>query len=87
MRYVYTFRNSDGRRHLGRIDLSNRQFQPIAELPTEWTPSNRINQTIRLSLSYDGKSLALPVSKPGGDIWLLEGFALPPSLWQRLWRQ
>jgi hypothetical protein len=86
MRYIYAIRNSEGKRQLGRVDLSNTQFQPLADVPVDWLPGNRINQTIRLSLSHDGKSLALPVSKPGGDIWLLDGFALPPTLWQRLWR-
>ena len=87
MRYVYTFRLSDGRRQLVRLDLTSGQFQPIVEMPNDWVPSNRISPTLLLSLSYDGKSLALPVARPSGDIWLLDGFAPPPSLWQRLWRK
>jgi Tol biopolymer transport system component len=62
MRYIYAIRNSEGKRQLGRVDLSNTQFQPLADVPVDWLPGNRINQTIRLSLSHDGKSLALPVS-------------------------
>ncbi len=39
----------------------------------------------RLTVSPDGKFLAGTVASSEGDIWILDGFQPPRSLWARLW--
>jgi hypothetical protein len=38
----------------------------------------------RLSLSHDGKSILTAVSRPTGDIWILEGLRPPQTWWKSL---
>jgi dipeptidyl aminopeptidase/acylaminoacyl peptidase len=87
VRYIYTIRKADEKRQLGRLDWKGGAFQPIVDIPLEWVFRGTILQTISLSLSHDGKSLATTLQKPSGDIWILDGFQLPPTLWRRLWRK
>jgi hypothetical protein len=84
MRFLYAIRNKDGKRELGKLDWKSGAFQPIVAVPLEWIFVGPLLGTNRLSLAPDGKSLAATIVKTTGDIWILEGFQQPPSLWQRL---
>lgn len=87
MRFIYTIRNANGKRQLGKLDWKGGKFQPLTDIPAEWTINTPRLGGARLSLSPDGKSLAATVIRPTGDIWILEGFQPPPTLWQRLLRR
>jgi serine/threonine protein kinase len=86
MRYIYAIRNANGKRQLGKLDWKSGAFQPLTDIPAEWTINTPRLGGARLSLSPDGTSLAVTVVRPIGDIWILEGFQPPPTLWQRLMR-
>jgi hypothetical protein len=86
MRYIYAIRNANRKRQLGKLDWKSGAFQSLTEIPAEWTINTPVGNAVRLSLSPDGKSLATTVVKRIGDIWILEGFQPPPTLWQRLLR-
>jgi Tol biopolymer transport system component len=86
MQYIYTIRSAHGKRQLGKLDWKSGAFQPLTEIPAEWIINTPDLGGARLSLSPDGKSLAATVPKRTGDIWILEGFQPPPTLWQRLLR-
>jgi hypothetical protein len=62
-------------------------FQAIIDVPVEWGFNTPAFLAVRLSLSSDGKSLATTVIRSTGDIWILDGFQSPPTLWQRLLRR
>jgi Tol biopolymer transport system component len=84
MRFLYAIRNRDRKRELGKLDWKSGSFQPIVAVPLEWKFAGPLLGTNRLSLAPDGKSLAATIVKTTGDIWILEGFQQPPSLWRRL---
>jgi hypothetical protein len=84
MRFLYVIRNKDGKRELGKLDWKSGVFQPIVAVPLDWQAAGPVLGTSRLSLAPDGKSLATSIVKITGDIWILDGFQQPPSLWQRL---
>jgi eukaryotic-like serine/threonine-protein kinase len=86
-RYVYVIRNADGKRQLGKMDWRSGVFQPIVEIPNEWIFEAMFYPSVGLSLAPDGKSLATTLQKNTGDIWILDGFQAPPTLWQRLFRR
>jgi hypothetical protein len=86
IRYIYAIRDADGRRQLGQLDWKGGAFQPIVDVPLELVIRDRSLYTVRLSLAPDGKSLATTIQKPSGDIWILDGFQPPPTLFQRLVR-
>ena len=86
MRFLYAIRNKDGKRELGKLDWKRGAFQPIVGVPLEWGFNGPLLGSSRLSLAPDGKSLATTLAKQTGEIWILEGFQEPPSLWQRLVR-
>jgi dipeptidyl aminopeptidase/acylaminoacyl peptidase len=87
MRYIYVIRNANNKRQLGKLDLKSGIFRPLTDVPVEWTINTPSLGGARLSLSPDGKSLAVTVVKTIGDIWILEGFQSSLSLWQRLPRR
>jgi hypothetical protein len=39
----------------------------------------------RLSVSHDGKSIVFTAEAGDADIWILDGFKPPRTLWERLW--
>jgi serine/threonine protein kinase len=86
IRYIYAIRNADGKRELGKLEWKRGTFQPIVDVPEEWGFNTPAFGAVRLSLSSDGKSLATTVIRYTGDIWILDGFQPPPTLWQRLLR-
>jgi Tol biopolymer transport system component len=86
MRYIYAIRNANGKRQLGRLDWKSGEFRPLTDIPAEWGINTPRLGGARLSLSPDGTSLAATVLRPTGDIWILDGFQPPPTLWQRLMR-
>jgi Tol biopolymer transport system component len=86
MHFIYAIRDKDGKRELGKLDWKSGAFQPIVAVPLEWTFGPPDLGGERLSLAPDGKSLATTIAKLTGEIWILEGFQEPPTLWQRLMR-
>lgn len=82
-RYIYVIRKG-GKRELGRLDWRSGVFQPIVEIPADWILATGAVASNGLSLAPDGKSLATTLQKLTGDIWILDGFQPPPTLWQRL---
>ncbi len=86
IRFLYVIRTKEGKRELGKLDWRSGAFQPITPLPLGWTINSDFLGSARMSLTQDGKSLATTIAKNTGDIWILEGFQQPPSLWQRLTR-
>jgi hypothetical protein len=84
IRYIYTIRNADGKRQLGKLEWKRGTFQPTIDVPIEWGFNTPAFGAVRLSLSSDGRSLATTVIRSTGDIWILDGFQSPPTLWQRL---
>ena len=84
--YIYAIRNADGKLQLGKLDWKSGVFQPVSEIPGDWLINTPLGGAARLSLSLDRKSLAITVAKRIGDIWILESFQPPPTLWQRLLR-
>jgi hypothetical protein len=86
IRYIYAIRNADGKRQLGKLEWGKGAFQPIVDVPKEWVFNTPQFGAVRLSLSSDGTSLATTVARSAGDIWILDGFRPPPTLWQRLLR-
>jgi hypothetical protein len=84
IRYIYAIRNADGKRQLGKLEWKRGTFQAIIDVPVEWRFNTPAFLAVRLSLSSDGKSLATTVVRSTGDIWILDGFQSPPTLWQRL---
>src|SRR5215831_1249491 len=87
IRYIYAIRRASGKRQLGKLDWHGGVFQPITEIPPEWAFNTPLLGGVRLSLSSDGTRLATTLVKRTGDIWILEGFQPPPTLWQRLMRR
>jgi serine/threonine protein kinase len=85
-RYIYVIRKG-GKRELGKLDWRSGAFQPIVEIPADWILATGSVASNGLSLAPDGKSLATTLQKFTGDIWILDGFQPPPTLWQRLWRK
>ena len=86
-RYIYAIRKANGKRQLGKLDWRSGVFQPIVDVPAEWIFQAMFFPSVGLSLAPDGKSLATTIQKATGDIWILDGFQPPPSLWQRLFRR
>ena len=84
MRYIYAIRNANGKRQLGKLDWKSGVFQPLTDLPLEMLLNTPSLGGSRLSLSPDGKHLVTTIVKRTGDIWILEGFRPPPTLFQRL---
>ncbi len=87
LRFIYAIRRAAGKRELGRLDWQHGAFQPIVDVPKGWFLNVNDFGQVRLSLAPDGKSMATTALRGSGDIWILEGFQLPPNLWQRLWRK
>jgi serine/threonine protein kinase len=86
MHFIYAIRDANGKRQLGKLDWKSGTFQPLTEIPGDWIINTPLAGAVRLSLSPDGKSLATTIAKRIGDIWILEGFQPPLTLWQRLLR-
>ncbi len=81
---LYVIRAVDGRRELGELTWRSGQFRAITALPADFAIDNGMSWTGRLSLSHDGKALITAVTRPTGDIWLLEGLRPPRTWWQRI---
>lgn len=68
-------RHSDGERFLASLDLTTGRVQEAGALDL---PS--VAETGRISVSRRSQTIALAVSKPRGDIWMLDGFSGPENL-------
>lgn len=71
---------------LGSIDIRTGSERVLAVLPPESTTFfAELSNSSTISLSLDGKAVAATKRTPRLDIWLLEGFEHPRSMWSRLW--
>lgn len=66
---VGILRQPDGARMLASVDVETGSLREIGKLDL---PS--VAETGRMSIAPDGEQIAVSVSKPRGDIWMLEGF-------------
>ncbi|MBL8295475.1 MAG: serine/threonine-protein kinase [Bryobacterales bacterium] len=83
-RFIYSDRRLPDRVVLERIDPVTSQATVVAELPLDFRPSSPIAGA-RLSVSADGKALAVSTQAGDGDIWILDGFQPPQTFVERLW--
>jgi hypothetical protein len=83
-RFIYGDRRLADRVVLERIDPLTDQATILKDLPLDFRPSSPIAGA-RLSVSADGKTLAVSTQGGDGDIWILDGFEPPRGLWERLW--
>ena len=63
---------ADGRRMVASVDPETRVEKTIGDLPLPVAAEVRA-----FSMAADGKSFATSFSRPGGDIWVLQGFEKP----------
>lgn len=69
-RLIYNTRRAGERAILERLDPVTGRAEKISDLPLDFLPSSPVSQA-GLSLSADGKSLAISVRAGEGDIWIL----------------
>lgn len=69
---------------LERIDPLTGKRTKLLDLPPGFRPSSPIAGS-RLSVSADGKTLAVSTQAGNSDIWILDGFEPPPSFGERWW--
>ncbi|HZS55756.1 MAG TPA: protein kinase, partial [Bryobacteraceae bacterium] len=78
-RLIGILRHADGSRLLASVEVPSGTLHEIATLDL---PS--VAEIGRLSISRDGQQIAVAVSKPRGDIWMLEGFPGSENIFKRL---
>jgi eukaryotic-like serine/threonine-protein kinase len=83
-RFIYSDRRLSDRAVLERFDPVTGQATVLTELPLDFRPSSPV-AAARLSVSADGKTVAVSVQAGDGDIWILDGFETPRDFWERLW--
>jgi len=72
---LYGLHNQDGRWSLLAEDVRSGAIRKVADYGFEVTPYSANNFfAMQLSLSPDGKSLAMGSVKRQTDLWILEGF-------------
>jgi len=69
---------------LERIDPLTGKRTKLLDLPPGFQPSSPIAGS-RISVSADGKTLAVSTQAGNSDIWILDGFEPPPSFGERWW--
>ena len=83
-RVIYNTRRVEKGAVLERLDPATGRAEKVSDLPADFLPSSPTGFA-RLSVSMDGRSLAISVRTGDSDIWILDGFDLPGSFWERLW--
>ena len=71
-------RTSSGKRTIVKIDAANGHTEELGDL--DLPPAAEVG---RMSLAPDGASVAIAISKPRGDVWILEGFPGTRSIFGR----
>jgi Tol biopolymer transport system component len=72
----------DLRLSLVSVDINKETTKVLADLG----PSPPVNNPVQgFSLSRDGRTILTSFVRMRGDLWLLEGFRRPESVWRRLW--
>ncbi|MCC6265493.1 MAG: serine/threonine-protein kinase [Bryobacterales bacterium] len=77
---IYAARRAGDRVLIERVDPATGNIEKLTEYPTDGPQPQG-----RLSVSADGKSIAFTASAGDSDIWILDGFKPPRTLWKRLW--
>jgi serine/threonine protein kinase len=77
---IYNTRRVGDRVLIERVDPTTGKAETLTECPPEGPCPQGL-----LSVSADGKSIAFTAQAGDGDIWILDGFQLPRTPWQRLW--
>jgi serine/threonine protein kinase/Tol biopolymer transport system component len=83
---IYVTTHRDGREGLAAVDAQTGGRRTIATYEAGYLFGTTINGNSALSLSPDGKSVAVTRMTGVGDIWLAEGLRPPRSLWERMMR-
>lgn len=78
---IYTTRRDGGVVILERLDPATGKSEKL----TECDPADGPCPVGRLSVSFDGKSIVFTAEAGDADIWILDGFKPPRTLWERLW--
>jgi Tol biopolymer transport system component len=81
---IYGIRYGESPTHLYAVDAESGKWKSLVELPRGFRPAG-LSAGTRMSVSPDRKSVAVGVFIGDGDIWILDGFQVPRSLWQRIW--
>jgi Tol biopolymer transport system component/DNA-binding winged helix-turn-helix (wHTH) protein len=72
---IYGLTPANGRWSLGALDVRSGMLRKVAEYePEQLTPYTSHHPGLHLSLSPDGKSLAIGTQRVQTDLWILEGF-------------
>jgi Tol biopolymer transport system component len=72
----------DLRLSLVSVDIEKKAPRVLADLG----PSPPVNNPVQgFSMGPDGRTILTSFVRMQGDLWLLEGFRRPESLWRRLW--
>ncbi|MCP5115426.1 MAG: hypothetical protein GY953_31750, partial [bacterium] len=83
-RVLYGIRRVEGEPTLVSFDASTGALRTLANYGPDLQIGTSLNPGLRLSLSPDGKALTAAQVVSTSDLWVLEGFQPPRSLWQRL---
>jgi len=83
-RILYLTMAPQERTQLAEVNVETGAHRVLSTFDRDYASSSPIG-TARLSLSPDGKSVAASVLVQDGDIWILNGFRQPRTLWERLW--
>jgi Tol biopolymer transport system component len=79
---IYNVRRAEDRVVIEQLDPNTDKRETLTEYALDGPYPIR-----RFSVSADGKSIGFMAQAGDGDIWILDGFQPPRSLWERLWRR
>jgi Tol biopolymer transport system component len=77
---IYSARRAGDRVIVEGLDPITGKSDKLTECPSDGPCPQGM-----LSVSADGKSIAFTAAAGDGDIWILDGFHAPRTLWERLW--
>ncbi|HLK68969.1 MAG TPA: protein kinase [Bryobacteraceae bacterium] len=80
---LYTLGQMDGRWKLGSIDVKSGTEKILADFGGQYQFASPYSPSFPLSLSPDGTSIATSVLNAKAEIWMLEGFRQPSSIFSR----
>lgn len=77
---IYNVRRAADRMIIEQLDPATGKRETLTQCPIDGPcPGGQ------MSVSADGKSIAFTALAGDGDIWILDGFQPPRTLWERLW--
>jgi len=82
---IYAIRAAGDKQELARVEVATGRIQTVSILPLDLVIGGPYGGPTRLALAPDAKSVFTTIRKVEGDIWILDGFNPPRSIWERLW--